>query len=192
MKKSVITFNEKMSWWKGDLFVNDIITLAITKSYRDLMRTIRGFSRNPEHDTIIQNARQTLHDSIIAILFAEINTQADFDTLHKAACYNLISSFKGQTFTVGQAQKWINMTFKNLHLLDYAEVEKVYEYCHIPVDSYMLSITNYTMSQAWSKLNDYSEYLEYQNWFRNNYPDDIPLDKEFYLWLEAEKNNTNS
>ena len=71
------------------------------------------------------------------------------------------------------------------------EVEKVYEYCHIPVDSYMLSITNYTMSQAWSKLNDYSEYLEYQNWFRNNYPDDIPLDKEFYLWLEAEKNNTN-
>ena len=116
MKKSVISFNEKMSWWKGDLFVNDIITLAITKSYRDLMRTIRGFSRNPEHDTIIQNARQTLHDSIIAILFAEINTQADFDTLHKAACYNLISSFKGQTFTVGQAQKWINMTFKNLHL----------------------------------------------------------------------------
>jgi hypothetical protein len=47
------------------------------------------------------------------------------------------------------------------------------------------------MNQAWSKLNDYCEYLEYQNWFRNKYPSDIPLDKEFYLWLEAEKNSNN-
>ena len=191
MKKSIISFDEKMSWWKGDLFVDDIITLAITKSYRDLMRTIRGFSRNPEHDTIIKNARQTLHTSITAILAAEIQTQAEFDDLHKTACYNLISSFNGQTFTIGQAQKWINMTFKNLHLLDYPEVQKVYEYCHIPIDNYMLNITNYTMNQAWSKLNDYCEYLEYQNWFRNKYPSDIPLDKEFYLWLEAEKNSIN-
>ena len=111
MKKSIISFDEKMSWWKGDLFVDDIITLAITKSYRDLMRTIRGFSRNPEHDTIIKNARQTLHTSITAILSDEIQTQAEFDDLHKTACYNLISSFNGQTFTIGQAQKWINMTF---------------------------------------------------------------------------------
>ena len=191
MRKSTISFDEKMSWWKGDLFVDDIITLAITKSYRDLMRTIRGFSCNPEHDTIIINARQTLRVSITTILCAEINTQADFDNLHKAACYNLISSFEGQTFTVGQAQKWINMTFKNLHLLDYSEVEKVYEYCHIPVDSYMLSITNYTMSKPWSKLNDYCEYLEYQHWFRNKYPNDIPLDKEFYLWLEAAKSSSD-
>ena len=185
MKKSVISFDEKMSWWKGDLFVDDVITLAMTKAYRDLMRTIRGFSRNSEHDAIIQNARQTLRDSITAILSAEINTQADFDGLHKAACCNLISSFQGQTFTVGQAQKWINMTFKYLHLLDDSDVQKVYEYCHVPIDNYMLKITNYTLGQAWSKLDDYEEYLEYQNWFRNKYPDDIPLDKEFYLWLEA-------
>ena len=191
MKKSVISFDEKMSWWKGSLFVDDIITLAITKSYRDLMRTIRGFSRNPEHDAIIKNARETLYDAITTILSAEINTQTDFDSLHKAACHNLILSFKGQPFTIGQAQKWINMTFKNLHLLDYPGVEKVYEYCHVPIDNYILNITNYTMEKAWSKLNNYCEYIEYQNWFRNKYPNDIPLDKEFYLWLEAEKSNNN-
>ena len=165
MRKSVIRFDEKMSWWKGDFFVDDTITLAMSKAYRDLMRTIRGFSCHPEHDIIIRNARQTLHAAITTILSAEINTQAEFDELHKTACYDLIASFGGQTFTVGQAQKWINMTFKYLHLLDYSEVQKVYEYCHIPVDSYMLDITGYTMSKAWSKLNNYCEYLEYQNWF---------------------------
>lgn len=187
MRRSVISFDEKMSWWKGDFFVDDTITLAITKAYRDLMRTIRGFANNPDHDAIIRNARQTLHTSITTILTAQISTQAEFDELHEAACYDLISSFEGQTFTLGQAQKWINMSFKYLHLLDYPAVQRVYEYCHIPIDSYMLNITKYTMSKAWSRLDNYSEYLEYQNWFRTRYPHDIPLDTEFYLWLEEAK-----
>ena len=76
------------------------------------------------------------------------------------------------------------MTFKYLHLLDYPQVQSVYEYCHVPIDSYILNATNYTMIQAWSKLNDYQEYLCYQNWFRKKYPNTIPLDKEFYLWLD--------
>lgn len=188
MRKSVISFDEKMSWWKGDFFIDDIITLAMNKAYRDLMRTIRGFSSNPKHDTIINNARKTLHQSISTILSVEIRSQAKFDDLHKTACYALISAFSGQEFTVGQAQKWINMTFKYLHLLDYPEVQNVYEYCHIPIDSYILNATNYTISKVWSKINNYSEYLEYQKWFRQEYPADIPLDKEFYLWLEAAKN----
>ena len=187
MRKSVISFDEKMSWWKGDFFVDDMITLAINKAYRDLMRTIRGFSYNPEHDAIINNARKVLHQTISTILSAEISSQVQFDALHEKACYDLISAFRGQEFTVGQAQKWINMTFKYLHLLDYQKVQKVYEYCHIPVDSYILNITHHTLSKAWSKINDYFEYLEYQKWFRSEYPSDIPLDKEFYLWLEAAK-----
>ena len=184
MRKSVISFDEKMSWWKGDFFTDDIIALAITKAYRDLMRTIRGFARNPQHDAIIKNARQTLHASITDMLSAEIHTQSEYDELHKIACYELIASFGEQKFTVGQAQKWINMTLKYLHLLDYSKVQNVYEFCHVPIDSYMLNITNYVMSDVWSKLDDYNEYLEYQKWFRNTYPNDIPLDKEFYLWLE--------
>ena len=187
MRKSIISYEEKMSWWKGDFFADDTIILAMDKAYRDLMRTIRGFSNNPEHDIILRNARQTLYTSISAILSAEINPQTEFDELHETACYNLMSSFGEQAFTVGQAQKWINMTFKYLHLLDYPEVQKVYEYCHIPIDSYMLSITDYPMNKTWSKLNNYREYLEYQNWFRDKYSNDIPLDKEFYLWLEVAK-----
>lgn len=102
-----------------------------------------------------------------------------------------MNSFASQTFTIGQAQKWLNMTFKYLHLLEYEAIDKIYEYCHIPIDSYMLNITNYSMSNPWSKLNNYNEYLDYQIWFRNEYSDSIPLDKEFYLWLEEAKKNRN-
>lgn len=68
MRKSIISFDEKMSWWKGDFFVDDTIALAMTKAYHDLMRTIRGFSANPKHDQIINSARQTLHAAITNML----------------------------------------------------------------------------------------------------------------------------
>ena len=70
--------------------------------------------------------------------------------------------------------------------------ENIYEFCHIPIDSYMLNITNYQMSKPWSKLNDYEEYLQYQEWFRNKYNDEIPLDAEFHLWLEQARKNRNN
>ncbi|MGN1311431.1 MAG: hypothetical protein ACI4U4_00280 [Bacilli bacterium] len=192
MRKSKISFDEKISWWKGDFFERDIIDLAIKKAYRDLMRTIRNFSNNKNHDKIIDNARKCIKKSINIMIDTNIESQSEFDKLHKKACYDLIETFEDQLFTIGQAQKWINMTFKYLHLLDYNKIECVYEYCHIPIDSYMLNITNYQISQPWSKLNDYDEYIKYQEWFRNKYSDEIPLDKEFYLWLEEAKKNRNN
>lgn len=189
MRTSKISFEEKMSWWKGDLFADDIIDLAINKSYRDVMRTIRNFSSNPEHDIIIKRVKDNLHLMIDTLINKNIQCQDEFDVLHKEMCINLVDSFRSQKFTIGQAQKWINMVFKNLHLLDWKPVDRIYEYCHVPIDSYMLNITNYQISKPWSKLEDYQEYLEYQIWFRNTYSEDIPLDKEFYLWLEEAKKN---
>lgn len=187
MRKSKISYEDKMSWWKGDLFVEDIIELASKKAYRDLMRTIRNFADNPKHDEISKQSRKCLNEIINNILDSKIFSQDDFDEIHKKACDKLIKSFDDQLFTIGQAQKWINMTFKYLHLLDYKRVNNVYEYCHIPIDSYMLNITNYQMSKPWSKIDDYDEYLEYQKWFRETYKNEIPLDAEFYLWLEEAK-----
>ena len=192
MKKSKITFKEKMSWWKGDLFTEDIIELAVTKAYRDLMRTIRGFSANPNHDIIFTNVKNELKKSIAIFLNLNIKSQKEFDMRHAILCQKLIIAFDSQLFTVGQAQKWINMTFKYLHLLEYEKLDKLYEFCHVPVDSYMLKITNYHMTKPWSKIDDYKEYLKFQEWFRNKYNNDIPLDAEFYLWLkEAKKSRGN-
>lgn len=46
MRKSKITKEEKIKWWQGNLFEEDVIGLAMTKAYRDLMRTIRNFATN--------------------------------------------------------------------------------------------------------------------------------------------------
>ncbi len=187
MKKSNITKEDKIKWWQGNLFEEDLIELAMTKAYKDLMRTIRSFATNKNNSRIKINARSCIKQYINKIINSNITTQEQFDKLHKEACNKLIKKFEDQYFTIGQAQKWINMTFKYLHLLDYEDIKNIYEFCHIPIDSYMLNITNYQMSKPWSKLNDYDEYLQYQNWFRTKYKAEIPLDAEFHLWLEEAK-----
>lgn len=41
-----------------------------------------------------------------------------------------------------------------------------------------------------NQIKEFKEkYLEYQEWFRHKYNDQIPLDAEFYLWLEEDKRN---
>ena len=192
MRKSKITKEEKIKWWQGNLFEEDVIELAMTKAYRDLMRTIRSFASNMNNNRIKTNARTCIKEYINKIINANITSQKQFDQIHQEACEMLIEKFEDQYFTIGQAQKWINMTFKYLHLLECEALENIYEYCHIPIDSYMLNITNYQMSKPWSKLNDYDEYLKYQDWFRNKYKDQIPLDAEFYLWLEEAKKTRNN
>lgn len=164
----------------------------MTKAYRDLMRTIRSFATNVNNNRIKTNARSFIKEYINKIIKSNITTQEQFDKLHQEVCENLIEKFEDQYFTIGQAQKWINMTFKYLHLLEYKDITNIYEFCHIPIDSYMLNITNYQMSKPWSKLNDYDEYLQYQEWFRDKYKNDIPLDVEFYLWLEEAKKIRNN
>ena len=191
MKKSMITKEEKIKWWQGSLIEDDLIELAMTKAYRDLMRTITNFASNINNNRIKTNARICIKEYIIKIINSNITSQQQFDKLHKEACNKLIEKFEDQCFTIGQAQKWINMSFKYLHLLDYEGIEKIYEFSHIPIDSYILDITNYKISKPWSRLNDYTEYLQYQEWFRNKYNKEIPLDAEFRLWLEASKKMRN-
>ena len=151
------------------------------------MRTIRGFSNNSNHNRITEQTRKTLRRNILNFFEIKNLNQTKFDSYHKKSCEDLIVAFEDQLFTIGQAQKWINMTFKYLNLLNYDGIEYVYEYCHVPIDNYVLNITNYKLDKAWSKLNNYDEYLDFQKLFRNKYKNSIPLDKEFYLWLEEAK-----
>lgn len=188
MKKSTISRELKDNWWRGTLIESDCMLISINKAYRDLCRTLTGFSKHQNHDCILQKCKNTIYEEIIAILNSDNKkmTQEIYDKWHKNLCDKLIC-FSENIFTYGHAQKWINMTFKYLHLLDYLKIENVYEFCHIPIDSYMLNITEYHMSKSWSKLDDYDEYYNYQVWFREKYKESIPLDCEFHLWLEEAK-----
>ena len=154
MRKSTITEDKKKEWWNGTLFEDDLMKLAIEKAYRDLQRTMRGFPKSGEskknegkkqevalRDEIKKNARERISAKIKNMIDCNITEQTTFDKLHEDACEALIEEFKKneyEGFTIGQAQKWINMTFKYLNLLDCNDIEKIYEFCHIPIDRYIL------------------------------------------------------
>ena len=103
-----------------------------------------------------------------------------------------IPYFYNSKLTIGQAQKWFNMTIKYLSIIEPEMVENFYEYCHIPIDNYILKETNYKgFKTAWSRIDNYDDYLEFQKWFRNKY-DEIPLDVEFKLWINRCKIERNA
>lgn len=194
MKKTKLTEIDYNEFYKTMLYgdLSNPLNNAIKAAYRDVCRTITGFSKNPNHDYILENAKKNIKESIEKLLCSEINTQTDFNKWHKKSSERLIKSFENQNFTYGQAQKWINMTLKYLSMFDHKKVEKIYEYCHIPIDNYILEtvrkkgMVSVEFKSAWSRINSYSDYLKFQEEFREN-SKEIPLDKEFYMWINSSK-----
>lgn len=212
MRKSTITEDKKKEWWNGTLFEDDLMKLAIEKAYRDLQRTMSGFPKSGEskknegkkqdvilRDEIKKNARERIRVKIDNMIKCNSTEQTTFDKLHEDACEALIEEFKKneyEGFTIGQAQKWINMTFKYLNLLDYNGIEKIYEFCHIPIDRYILEYMlekniiekeNFKKAIHWSKIKKYQDYFEIQEKFRDNCKGKIPLDEEFEIWKDKKQ-----
>lgn len=188
MRKTTLTENDYNTFYKAILYgkIEDPVEKAIFVAYRDLCRTIRGFSKHERHDAIFGNCVQIIYDYINELNGFSSFTQDKFDMLHKLTCDRLITFFEDQEFTYGQAQKWINMSLKYVSMFNHKMTEKYYEYCHVPIDNYIIKSTNYKFDTAWSRINSYDKYLEFQKWFRNQY-DGIPLDIEFNMWLKEGK-----
>lgn len=79
------------------------------------------------------------------------------------------------------------MNLKYLSMIDHKRVEKNYGYFHVPIDNYIIDISGIKTSVSWSRMADYSEYLEWQKKFRTKYSGN-PLDNEFKLWLQVAMN----
>ncbi|RKY91041.1 MAG: hypothetical protein DRQ13_11910, partial [Ignavibacteriae bacterium] len=124
-----------------------------------------------------------------------INSQKEFDNWHFQKCKKLKSEFlKIYKFkiTFGQSQKWINMTMKYLFALGEKRIKNIetnYEYFHIPIDNIVqnelakIGIPKFKM--AWSKLDSYEEYLDYQKKVRGLIKNQIPMDFEFKLFNKS-------
>jgi hypothetical protein len=166
---------------------NDLLTSCVRLAYRDLQRTVRGVSRYDK--TGMPNRVRDLVTGA-----KQARTQAEFDQWHQAACQQLIEAFRNtgyQHFTVGHAQKWLNMTLKYMFVLGdrIAGYEHLFRYCHVPIDQFVMSIAvplglpKLPGTGAWSTLNDYGVYMQRQRWFRERFSKP-PLVLEFELWLE--------
>jgi hypothetical protein len=129
-----------------------------------------------------------LHHELSALANTETPGQPAFDRWHESVCLQLTGFYGDFQFTVGQAQKWVNMAIKYLFVVDRALIERHWQYCHIPIDQILLAQlrrsghTPPPVGHAWSRLDSYPQYLDFQRWFRDEFAG-APMDNEFNLWM---------
>jgi hypothetical protein len=123
--------------------------------------------------------------------------QKAFDEFHEAKCNQLCSTYRDggfPHFRLGQAQKWLNMALKYVFLFGEDKLpgfDRVFALAHVPMDRVMLECFQKRWRipkppTAWSQLDDYAEYLNWQNQVRDRFRPSIPLAVEFHLWLNPE------
>lgn len=91
-------------------------------AYRDLCRTLRfgtmgGGAYRKHVDSILK-------DRAINIVNHKRLTQSDYDVWHESVCDELVTYYSsiGIAFTVGHAQKWLNMMMKYLYIRGHASI----------------------------------------------------------------------
>lgn len=176
----------------------DLFLAATTRAYLDFNRTLRFHGMPDEQRLEMRNrASKCIKEAILNLLNRDKLCQTDFDSWHHRTCDVLIDCYRsnGIRFTYGHAQKWINMTFKYLYMLEAVTLDFVFPFLHVPIDNIVLERANKQLciprpSQVWSSWGDYAFYLQYQGYLRQRIGKEDPLRWEFHNWLdEIEKGN---
>ena len=174
----------------------DLLELCVRRAYLDLNRTLHGFATHHSADDLRKHARQRVAELLRNLEKATVVvSQRDFDRWHEAACAKLQTLYHDHGFTdfsVGQAQKWLNMSLKYVFTLGQDRLPglaSLYQFAHIPLDNVFLQRAEESLNiprpcYSWSRLNDYSTYLKYQEAVRDQCSGSAPLAVEFWLWLE--------
>lgn len=172
---------------------NDAYAAATNRAYLDMNRTIRFCGLADEKRKEI---RLVVNELIrVSVQKLQLKSKIDqklFDDWHMKLCDAIIEKYEnyGITFTYGQAQKWINMTLKYLYVLESAQVENLFKYCHIPLDNYVFDISEKLFGIErpkipWSRWCDYhNQYMAYQMRLRSSIKNEEPLRWEFRAWLQ--------
>lgn len=166
---------------------------AIDRAYRDFNRTLHGIGEEQTKDK--QNELKSFIIKFVSELLTKtFNNQDDFDRWHELKCVELVKAYRdisNHKLFIGQAQKWINMTFKYLFALGENRIKgisKNYIYFHFPIDNVIqdkfvkLGIPKFKIS--WSRIDSYVEYLNYQCLVRTKFGGQILMDVEFKLFNE--------
>lgn len=169
------------------------IDAASNRAYRDMNRTIRF--QGLITDKRLQLKKQVtgeLDKGIQKIASQQSIDQKLFDAWHRKMCDRIIKIYLKENviLSYGQTQKWINMTLKYLYILGDKSTDKLFSFCHIPIDNYIFEIAKKKFDipkpkTAWSRWTDYSkQYMNYQKQLRQAITDIAPLRWEFKAWLE--------
>lgn len=171
----------------------DPLMLCLNRAYLDFNRTLHGMGSLDSREALFAAARAALGQAICSLQGgAGIADQDAFDAWHHATCKSLADTCRAHrydSFYVGQAQKWINMTLKYVFTMGEERLPgftAVYPFCHVPLDNFLLQhLAPYGLKAlpcAWSRLDDYECYLSCQRWIRDSFSL-LPLDTEFLVWM---------
>jgi len=157
--------------------------------------------------------KELLEKTEILLKEDDASLQGNFDKLHEEECEKIIDIAKnaktkggenlfqgnGALFYIGQAQKWLNMTFKYMLAMGLWDdsLEKIRKHLHIPVDDYIIEAvkrkTNLKIGEdfksGWSKWEEYHDkYFKLQQHVRKTALNNItPMDWETAAWIEVKK-----
>jgi hypothetical protein len=166
---------------------------CVDRAYRDFCRTLHGIGALPDAAALRTDASEHLCAWLAKLPDLSTDPNGDtFDARHRGMSKQLCALYKGRgfnSFTIGQAQKWLNMAFKYVYVFGEARIPGfagLYRLGHVPLDNIILGglarLRAPPLSCSWSRLRDYDEYLDFQRWIRREFPDSAPLAVEFHLW----------
>jgi hypothetical protein len=174
---------------------SDLLRLCIHRAYLDFNRTLHGFANHKSADHLRQRGYDCVYKLLTALRKKKICSQRGFDKWHEAACRQLQQQYHNggfKLFSIGQAQKWLNMSMKYLFAIGERRLHgfaHLYRFAHIPIDNVFLNaavdLGGPSLRGAWSRLDDYGTYLNCQQAFRDLFRGSIPLAAEFRLWIKT-------
>lgn len=176
---------------------DDLLVRAIRRAHQDLSRTVHGIGDHPEARP---KAESILREGLASLTISPPPaTQTFFDAWHRKTCEQLCRAYAdaGYTkFTIGQAQKWLNMAMKYVFVFGEQRLpgyERFFRFAHVPIDNIILEAAAFEglriFRERWSRIGDYDDYLAFQQAVRERFPDSAPLAVEFWAWQAKEGSN---
>lgn len=193
-------YDDFLVWEKFKLFrgagEDDVLKACVQAAYGDFQRTLHGMGKLAEGEK--QRLKETATDALVSFL-RQVRSASDpnfFDWQHKSVCQSLkekFLQFEHINFSIGHAQKWVNMTLKYIFVLGEERIDgfkNIYCFCHAPIDAFFLKNIDddhKNLVDPWSKLDCYDRYIRFQKWFRKEFDPRPPLDAEFEMWMKASR-----
>lgn len=205
------------------------VKYSYSSSELEEMKSKKSSEEDKDKATNFIDSKNELIKNICENILSPIKTKegeisfesSDFDKWHKAKCEEIINFMNNsidksntnilkKDFTIGQAQKWVNMTLKYLWLLNALPTGVKPEYLHVPIDSYIIEIAYDNKNKfenalglleekpkkSWSELSKYKKYFEIQEAIReaiktNTTNETIPIKWESLAWIEVAEKQAN-
>ena len=121
---------------------DDPLLACRRRAYLDFNRTLHGART---HKDARCRADKALTRMFVSLRDMHAPTQEQFDEWHRSACLELATIYNDggyPSFFVGQAQKWLNMTFKYIYVLGDERIPgfgHLYDLCHVPLDKVLIA-----------------------------------------------------